>query len=136
MTHYDYTDIAALAATAPDTALRLHWEGQEGPASRETPATILASIEAGEYTQEDFDQIGYCVTEEDYILEQSESFPADLEEHYQRLGYDGLLDAARHHVDGEIPAASDDAREKWARRVAVEVAESGDSLARAWLAIR
>ena len=45
------------------------------------------------------------------------------------------LDAARHHVNEGIPAATDAARELWARRLAVEVAESGESLARAWLAI-
>ena len=72
MNHFEITDIKELAETDPNKALRLHWEGDESEAEETTPKDILGDIEGGEYTEEQFDSIGYCVTEEEYQEEQSQ----------------------------------------------------------------
>ena len=72
MTHLDYADIVELIKTEPQKQLRLHWEGCENPAQQTTPDAILEAIVEGEYGIDDFDTIGYCVSEEDYNAEQSQ----------------------------------------------------------------
>lgn len=73
MIHFDFSDIKAMAKADPQRELRLHWEGCEMPAEKTTPRAIMADIEAGEYTGAQFDEIGYCVAELQWLLEQSES---------------------------------------------------------------
>lgn len=61
-----------MAATNPEAQLRLHWEGDEAEAEKTTPTNILSDIAEGEYTEEQFNDIGYCVSENDYQEEQSQ----------------------------------------------------------------
>lgn len=72
MDHYDIEDIKAMATTNPEKKLRLHWEAEEAEAKETTPNEILSDIEDGDYSEEQFDKIGYCISEEDYQEEQSQ----------------------------------------------------------------
>jgi hypothetical protein len=72
MNNFDIADIKELEKTYPDKELRLHWESDESEAERTTPKGILSDIADGDYTEEQFDGIGYCVTEEEYQEEQSQ----------------------------------------------------------------
>ena len=70
MNHYSYSEIVELAKTEENKLLRLHWEGDGSEAQKVTPWRILDDVKDGEYTPEQFDDIGYCVSEEDYQEEQ------------------------------------------------------------------
>ena len=74
MYHYGYEEIVDLAKTEPYKKLRLHWEGNECEAETTTPYSITAEVSRKEYTPEQFDKIGYCVSEEDYQEEQNQEY--------------------------------------------------------------
>ena len=72
MDHFDFDDIQALVKTEPKKALRLHWEGGDAEALETTPELIILDIDNGEYTPVDFNNFGYCVSEEEYLAEENE----------------------------------------------------------------
>ena len=74
MRHYSYEEIIELEKTEPSKALRLHWEGDDSEAQKVTPWRILDDVKDGEYTPEQFDKIGYCVSEEDYQEEKNQEY--------------------------------------------------------------
>lgn len=72
MKQYSIQDIRTLAATQQNKNLRLHWEGDEAEPAKTTPVQILDDLLDEDYSEQDFDSIGYCVSEEDYQEEQSQ----------------------------------------------------------------
>jgi hypothetical protein len=70
MTHYDYSDILDLLKSEPNKALYLHWSGEDCDAKKVSPQIIFDDVQDGEYTSEDFDSVGYCISEDDYKNEQ------------------------------------------------------------------
>ena len=79
MKHYGYKEIVELEKTEPNKKLRLHWEGDESEAASVTPWRIVDDVKDGEYTPEQFDKIGYCISEEEYQEEQAECHSQDEE---------------------------------------------------------
>ena len=73
MKHFDFADIAELAKTEPNKPLRLHWQSDTEDAEKTDPACIIQEISDGNFTAEQFDEIGYCITEEEYQSEQNET---------------------------------------------------------------
>ncbi|MGF6435679.1 hypothetical protein [Kosakonia sp. 1610] len=69
---FSYEEIAEQEHKEPNMKLRLHWEGEQSEAKETTPARIMLDILDGEYTAEQFDEVGYCCTEWDYQREQEE----------------------------------------------------------------
>ena len=72
MRHYSYEEIVELAKTEPHKALRLHWEGEEGKAKKTNPWVIVDDVKEYHFTPEEFDAMGYCISEEEYQAEQSQ----------------------------------------------------------------
>jgi len=79
MATYSFKEIVELAKTEENKPLRLHWEGEESEAKKVTPWRILDDVADGDYTPAQFDEIGYCVSEEDY-QEESEAQAKTLED--------------------------------------------------------
>ena len=73
MKHYSFEEIVELAKTEPRKALRLHWEGEQREANMILPAHIVADVADGMYSAKEFDDMGYCVSEEDYQAEKDEA---------------------------------------------------------------
>lgn len=72
MNHYSFLEIIELAKTEPRKELRLHWEGDPAGAKKTNPIQLIDAEKEGEFTSEQFEKIGYCVSEEDYQKEQAE----------------------------------------------------------------
>ena len=73
MKHYSYSDIVELAKVDPRKSLRLHWEGEQAEAKQMLAVWILDEIAEGSFTAKEFDEMGYCVSEEDYQAEKDEA---------------------------------------------------------------
>jgi poly(A) polymerase Pap1 len=73
MKHYSFEEIVELAKTEPRKQLRLHWEGEQKEAKEILAAHIVADVADGMYSTKEFDDMGYCVSEEDYQEEQAEA---------------------------------------------------------------
>jgi len=72
MNHYSFLEIIELAKTEPRKELRLHWEGDSSEAKKTNPVQLIDAEKEGEFTINQFNEIGYCISEEDYQKEQAE----------------------------------------------------------------
>lgn len=72
MKHYSFDEVVELAGVNPRKGLRVHWEGEQKEAKPVLAAWIVAEVEDGSFTPKEFDDMCYCVSEEDYQEEQAE----------------------------------------------------------------
>ncbi|EQB9038051.1 hypothetical protein ACYVOT_003317 [Vibrio cholerae] len=72
MHHYSYEEIVELEKSEPNKELRLHWEGDNSEAAKVTPWRIIDDIKDGDYTPDEFDEFGYCISEEEYLKERED----------------------------------------------------------------
>ena len=79
MKHYSFEEIVELAKTEPRKALRLHWEGEQKEAKQMLAQWIVDEVADGSFTPKEFDDMGYCISEEDYQEEQAECHSQDEE---------------------------------------------------------
>ena len=73
MKHYSFEEIVELVKTEPRKALRLHWEGEQKEATQMLAQWIIDEVAEGSFTPKEFNDMGYCISEEDWQEEQDEA---------------------------------------------------------------